>query len=200
MRRARRRLAIEGPRPGRPYFLFVGRLVKLKGAQTLIEAFRHYDAADLLIAGDGVYGDALREQANGLEHVRFLGRVHPDELRGLYAGATAVLVPSLVYETFGFITLEALAQRTPVIATELGAVGELARESGGGLTYSGEAELVQAMERLRTEPGLREQLGERGHAAFAERWSPEPHVAQYLDAIAEARERKQGIVREAVPA
>jgi glycosyltransferase involved in cell wall biosynthesis len=191
---------IAGLRPGRPYFLFVGRLVKLKGAQTLIEAFRRYDAADLLIAGDGIYGDALRQQAEGLEHVRFLGRVHPDELRGLYAGATAVLVPSLVYETFGFITLEALAQRTPVIATELGAVGELARESGGGLTYRGEAELVQAMERLRTEPGLREELGERGHAAFVERWSPEPHLKQYLDAIAEARERKQGSVREAVPA
>jgi glycosyltransferase involved in cell wall biosynthesis len=187
-------------RPERPYFLFVGRLVKLKGVQTLIEAFRRYDAADLLIAGDGVYGDTLREQAAGLEHVRFLGRVHPDQLKGLYAGATAVLVPSLVYETFGFITLEALAQRTPVIATELGAVGELARESGGGLTYTGEDQLVEAMERLRTEPGLREQLGERGHAAFVERWSPEPHVQRYLDAIAEARERKDGVVREAVPA
>jgi glycosyltransferase involved in cell wall biosynthesis len=191
---------IEGPRPGRPYFLFVGRLVKLKGAQTLIEAFRRYGDADLLIAGDGIYGDELRRQAEGLEHVRFLGRVHPDALRGLYAGATAVLVPSLVYETFGFITLEALAQRTPVIATELGAVGELARESGGGITYRGEEELIAAMERLRTKPGLRDELGERGHAAFVERWSAEPHLEQYLDAIAEARERKHGITREDVPA
>ena len=181
---------VEGPRPGRPYFLFVGRLVKLKGAQTLIDAFRRYDAADLLIAGDGVYGDELRRQAAGLEHVRFLGRVHPDALRGLYAGATGVLVPSLVYETFGFITLEALAQRTPVIATELGAVGELARESGGGLTYRGEEELIAAMERLRTEPGLRDELGERGYASFVERWSEEPHLEQYLDAVDEARERR----------
>jgi glycosyltransferase involved in cell wall biosynthesis len=191
---------VEGPRPGRPYFLFVGRLVKLKGVQTLIEAFRLYDAADLLIAGDGSYGDELRRQAEGLDHVRFLGRVHPDALRGLYAGATAVLVPSLVYETFGFITLEALAQRTPVIATELGAVGELARESGGGLTYRGEDELIAAMERLRTEPGLREELGERGRAAFRERWSEEPHVARYLDAVGEARARRYGGDRETVPA
>ena len=56
------------------------------------------------------------------------------------------------------------------------------------------------MERLRTEPGLREELGERGHAAFVERWSPAPHIERYLDAIAEARERKDGVVREAVPA
>lgn len=179
---------VVGPRPGRPYFLFVGRLVKLKGAQTLIEAFRRYDAADLLIAGDGVYAAELQRQAAGLDHVRFLGRVHPDALRGLYAGAAGVLVPSLVYETFGFITLEALAQRTPVIATELGAVGELARASGGGITYETEAELVAAMERLRTEPGLRDELGERGHQAFLERWSEEPHLERYLALVEEARE------------
>ena len=179
-----------GPRAGRPYFLFVGRLVKLKGAQTLIEAFRRFDRADLLLAGDGVYADELRRQAEGLAHVRFLGRVHPDELRGLYRGAVATLVPSLVYETFGFITLESLAQRTPVVATELGAVGELARESGGGLTYGNEEELLAALDRLLDEPGLREELGERGHAAFLERWSVEPHIERYLSLIADARARR----------
>jgi glycosyltransferase involved in cell wall biosynthesis len=182
---------VEGPRQGRPYFLFVGRLVRLKGAHTLIEAFRHYPAADLLIAGDGVYGEELHRQAAGLEHVRFLGRVHPDRLRGLYAGATAVLVPSLAYETFGFITLEAFAQRTPVIATALGAVGELAEASGGGITYRTQEELLVAMERLRTEPRLRDSLGERGYVAFVERWSEEPHVNAYMEAIAEARERRR---------
>jgi glycosyltransferase involved in cell wall biosynthesis len=182
----------EGPRPGRPYFLFVGRLVKLKGVQTLIEAFRGYDAADLLIAGDGVYMDELKRLAAGLDHVRFLGRVHPEPLRALYAHATAVLVPSVVYETFGFITLEALAQRTPVIAHDLGAVGELARESGGGFTFRTVDELVEAMEALRRDPGLRDELGERGRRAFVERWSEQPHVEAYLDAIEEARRRRGG--------
>lgn len=180
----------EGPRPGRPYFLFVGRLVKLKGAQTLIETFRDYDAADLLIAGDGIYGDELRSQAEGLDHVRFLGRVHPEALRALYANATAVLVPSLVYETFGFITLEAFAQRTPVIARDLGAVGELARDSGGGFTYRTGRELIEALEALRTDPALRAELGRRGHQAFVGRWSEEPHVEAYFAAIEEARGRR----------
>jgi glycosyltransferase involved in cell wall biosynthesis len=188
-----------GPRPGRPYFLFVGRLVKLKGAQTLIEAFRRFDRADLLLAGDGVYAEELRRQADGLDHVRFLGRVHPAELRDLYRGAVATLVPSLVYETFGFITLESLAQRTPVVATELGAVGELARDSGGGLTYADEVGLLAALERLLDEPGLREELGERGHAAFLERWSVEPHLDRYLALIAEARARRRAGVRGTEP-
>lgn len=182
---------VEGPRLGRPYFLFVGRLVSLKGVHMLIEAFRRYTSADLLIAGDGAYGDELKRKAEGLEHVRFLGRVHPDRLRGLYAGAIAALVPSLVYETFGFITLEALAQRTPVIATALGAVGELAEASGGGIIYRTQDEMVAAMERLRTNPALRNELANRGYTAFVERWSEGPHVAAYMDAIEDARERRR---------
>lgn len=182
---------VDGPRPGRPYFLFVGRLVRLKGVHTLIQAFRRYKNADLLIAGDGVYGDELRHMAEGLDHVRFLGRVHPDRLRGLYAGAIAVLVPSLVYETFGFITLEALAQRTPAIATALGAVGELAESSGGGITYRNEEEMIAAMEKLRTDRRLRDELASRGYTAFVERWSEEPHINAYMEAIAEARERRR---------
>jgi glycosyltransferase involved in cell wall biosynthesis len=171
----------------RPYFLFVGRLVKIKGVHTLIDAFRGYEGADLMIAGDGALGDELRKQAADVPNVRFLGRVHPEPLRALYAGAIATLVPSLVYETFGFITLESLAQGTPVIARNLGAVGELVRESGGGFTYDSDAELLAAMEALRTNPDLRTELGSRGHAAYVERWSEEPHLRRYLELVEEAR-------------
>jgi glycosyltransferase involved in cell wall biosynthesis len=175
----------------RPYFLFVGRLVKVKGVQTLIETFRHYDEADLLIAGDGAYERELRAQAAGLEHVRFLGRVRPDELGSLYRGAMAVLVPSLVYETFGLVALEAFRQGVPVIGRDHGAVPELIRESGGGFTYRTDAELVEEMEGLRRDPGLRERLGQRAYRGFVERWSQEAHMRGYFEAIEEARERRR---------
>jgi glycosyltransferase involved in cell wall biosynthesis len=176
--------------PRRPYFLFVARLVKLKGAQTLIETFRHYDAADLLIAGDGVYEDELRAQAAGLEHVRFLGRVSREQLRELYAHSLGVLVSSLVYETFGLVALEAFARRAPVIARDHGAVPELIRDSGGGLTYRTDAELVEAMEAVRRDPDLRRELGERGYRGYVERWSQEPHLRAYIETIEELREQK----------
>jgi glycosyltransferase involved in cell wall biosynthesis len=178
-------LSPEGARD-RPYFLFVGRLVKLKGVHTLIEAFLSYDKADLVIAGDGADADELTRMAKGLEHVRFLGHVPPDRLRALYAGAQAVLVPSLAYETFGFVTLEALAQGTPVIATSKGAVGELVRSTGGGITYSNQEELVAAMERFRNDPSVRDQLGARGHRMFVEHWSEAPHLDRYFELIREA--------------
>ena len=189
-----------GSRAGRPYFLFVGRLVKLKGAQTLVDAFRSFTRADLLIAGDGAYDTELRRQAEGYDHIRFLGRVHPEKLKELYRGAVATLVPSLVYETFGFITLESLAQRTPVVATALGAVGELAEDSGGGLTYTTEAELVGHMGRLLDDSARRDELGARGHRAFLELWSEEPHIDRYMELVAKARAARMSRSREAVPA
>lgn len=170
----------------RPYFLYVGRLVKLKGVHTLIERFRDYPA-DLVVAGDGGYVDELRRLAAGLVNVRFLGPVHGQELRALYAGALALIVPSIAYEAFGIVILEAFAQKTPVIVRDLGAIPEPVRESGGGFVYGTDTELVDAMERLRTDPRLRAELGARAYQAWRERWTEEPHLDGYFAAIEEAR-------------
>lgn len=185
-----RRIKPAVSRTGRPYFLFVGRLVKLKGAQMLIEAFRRYTEADLLIAGDGIYEAELRRLADGMPHVRFLGHVQPDDLRSLYRDAIALLVPALVYETFGFITLEALGQGTPVIARDLGAVAELVRDTGGGIVYGSEDELLEAMRLLQANQTLRDELATKGHEAYMARYSEDWHVKAYLDAIDEATVRR----------
>ena len=177
--------------PGdRPYFLVVGRLERLKGVQTLIDVFRRYDAADLVIVGEGSCEDELRRHAAGLEHVRFLGRLPSSSLGPLYSGAIALLAPSVGYETFGMTTIEAFAQRTPAIVRDLGGLPEVVVESGAGFTYRTAGELLDAMESLRSNPRLRAELGERGYEAYRERWSPEPHLSAYFELIEEATDRR----------
>jgi glycosyltransferase involved in cell wall biosynthesis len=176
------------PPPERPYFLFVGRLERLKGLDGLIELFRSYDAADLVIAGDGEQEAELRRRADGLPHVRFAGRVHPGALPDLYAHAVALLVPSIGFEVFGIVILEAFAQGTPAIVHDLGALPEVIADSGGGFAYRTERELLDAMELLRLDRARRDQLGAQGREAWLRLWSEDPHVAGYHDAIAEARE------------
>ena len=68
----------------RPFFMCVGRLEKLKGIQDMIELFRGYRDADLVIIGDGGYRPVLEQLARGLEHVRLLGGLHPSELGAYY--------------------------------------------------------------------------------------------------------------------
>lgn len=168
------------PHP-RPYFLFVGRLEKIKGLQDVIPVFKDDPVADLLVAGDGTHRDELLAQAAGCPGVRFLGRVPRTRLRRYYQDALAVLVPSVGYETFGLVLLEAFREGTPVIARRLGPFPEIVERSGGGRLFDDRDELVDAMERLRDDPGHRRELGRRARRAFREHWSEEVVVPRYVE-------------------
>jgi glycosyltransferase involved in cell wall biosynthesis len=171
------------PNEGRPYFLFVGRLEKLKGVQNLLRIFTDYRDAELVIVGSGDYASCLREQAKELRHVRFLGTIHSSAVSELYRSAIAVLAPSLCYETFGLIAAEAFAHGTPVIARRIGALAEIVEQSGGGRLFDTLEQCRAEMERLRTDPTLRDQLGLRGRNAVAENWTVEVHLARYLQIV-----------------
>ena len=117
--------------PEEPYFLFVGRLEKLKGVVELIALFRRYRGAHLVIAGSGADEHRLRRAARG-GNVHFLGHVPHTHLGRLYRQALALIVPSLCFEIFPLVILEAFQQKTPVIVRNLGGMPESVAESGGG--------------------------------------------------------------------
>ncbi len=175
---------------GRPYFLFVGRLEKIKGLDDVIPVFRDYPGADLVIAGDGEYGATLRALGAGMPNVRFLGRVPLEELRRYYEHAIGLVVPSVCFETFGIILIEAFRQGTPVIARRIGPFPEIVETSGGGELFGTRDELVAAMRRLQEDPARRARLAAAGYDAFVARWSERAVVPQYLDIVARAAERK----------
>jgi glycosyltransferase involved in cell wall biosynthesis len=106
-------------------------------------------------------------------------------------------VPSLTFETFGQVIIEAYAARIPVIARDLGPLPDIVAQSGGGLVYRDARGLVEAMERLRTDATLCARLGEAGYQAYRARWTEEAHLEQYLALIAEIQARKNS--RATVP-
>jgi glycosyltransferase involved in cell wall biosynthesis len=107
----------------RSYALVVSRLSPEKGVDVAIEACRIAGLA-LVIAGDGPERDALTRSARGAD-VRFLGRVEDGELARLRQNASIALAPSRSAETFGAAVAEAMAAGLPVIASDVGALGEL---------------------------------------------------------------------------
>ena len=183
------------PHPS-PYFLFVGRLEKIKGLQDVLPVFAEPGGPDLLVAGDGEYGEELRSRAAGSPRVHFLGRVPQDRLRRYYRGALGVLVPSVGYETFGIVIIESFREGTPVIARRRGPFPEILERSGAGHLFDDREELVTALERLASDPDHRRELGRRGAEAFLEHWSEEAVVPRYLELARSAiRERGPGIDR-----
>jgi glycosyltransferase involved in cell wall biosynthesis len=183
------------PRPQEnPYFLFVGRLEVIKGLQTLIELWKRVPNFDLLVAGTGTYEKQLRTQAASNPRIKFLGPLAQRELGALYFHALACIVPSITYETFGIIIIEAFARKAPVIARDLGALPEVVHDSGGGFVYRNDEELLDAIRRIAKSPRVRHELGEKGYRAFIQWWTREAHMKLYFDFLREAALKKFGYV------
>jgi glycosyltransferase involved in cell wall biosynthesis len=170
-------------RPGRPYFLYAGRLEPIKGVSSLIEAFRHRRSEDLVIAGGGSLERRLRRRAADLPHVRFTGHLSQGELDAVYRGALGVVIPTRGHEVLPLVALEAFARGIPVIVNNFGVLAELAETTGAAVAYDSPAGLAAALEQVASEEALRDELGERGRAAAAETFSEEAHMERYLSLI-----------------
>jgi len=187
------------PHP-RPYFLYVGRLEKIKGVETMFPAFRRYPDADLLIAGTGTWDELLRQQAADAANVRFLGKLTQEALQDYVRHCVAVIVPSLCYEVFPITFLEACRAGTPSIARDIGGLTEMVEQSQGGILYQNDEELLAAIQRLHTDPALRHQIGERAYRAYVERWTEKVHMDAYFRLLEETARRKLGFIPWEQPA
>jgi glycosyltransferase involved in cell wall biosynthesis len=172
------------PAPGRrPSFLFVGRLERIKGLQDVIPVFGEGMPADLVIAGAGRYEPELRRLAAGRPNVRFVGWQSPDRLRALYRSARALIAPSICYEVFPLVVLEAFQQAVPVIARRLGPYPEIVQASGGGLLFADPLELEAAIRSLASDATRREAMASAARVAFRTQWSERVALAAYFELI-----------------
>jgi glycosyltransferase involved in cell wall biosynthesis len=102
--------------------------------------------------------------------VEYRGVVSDAEKFALMAGATALVLPS-PYESFSLATLEAMAQRTPVLVNAACAVlAEHVRVSGGGLAYRGAEEFGAAVGQILADPDRRRRWGDPGRAYVLARY------------------------------
>jgi glycogen(starch) synthase len=124
--------------PEEKLVLFVGRLVYEKGAQVLIEAVPRVLAkinAKFIIVGDGYMRNSLLRRVHemGLAHkVLFTGFVDDWTLKRLYNCADVCVVPSF-YEPFGITALEAMASKTPLVASDTGGLSEIVEHDHTGV-------------------------------------------------------------------
>lgn len=174
----------------RPYFLFVGRLARIKGLQDVIPLFGDDSPADLLIAGTGEHEGELKALAGNRSTVKFLGHCSSAVLGRLYRNAVALIVPSRCYEVAPLVILEAFREGTPIVARDLGPFPEFVKESNGGLLFRTQAELQENLRCLLDEPDLARNLGAAANRAFREIWSEEVAMKRYLSLVDELLESK----------
>lgn len=175
----------------KPYLLYCGRIDESKGCRELLDAFRQLrrqrlDAVDLVLTG----ADHLQlREADG---VRYLGFVDEARKHALMAGARAFVMPSR-WESFSIVTLEALAQGTPVIVNgDCEVLADHVDQSNAGWRFHDHASLVRSMNEALDLPAFeREALAGHARRYVAERYARET-IAAKLAASVEAVARGEG--------
>jgi glycosyltransferase involved in cell wall biosynthesis len=157
----------------RPYVVSVGRLVHLKGLETLVDALaRMPDEVHVVLVGEGPQAGRLRRRARRLgveDRLHLTGWVKEAEKRRLLRHAAAYVHPSRS-EAFGMSVLEALAEGTPVVAARVGGLPEVVGEAGVLLGHDA-VEWAEAAARMALEPDHRAALAAKAKKQAASfRW------------------------------
>lgn len=123
----------EGERPFR--IGYIGGISRQKGVHHLVEAFRQLSHSELWIAGDTNfdphYTAHLHELATA--QVRFCGKLDRAAIWKMLRQLDVLVVPSVWYETFGFVISEAFVAGVPVVAFNLGVMAERIQDGRDGL-------------------------------------------------------------------
>ena len=185
-----------GDAPATHQILFAGRLLPHKGVEHAIAAVD--GDMTLIVAGepyDAAYAQMLRKAAEG-RRVEFYGGVCDEELRALYAGSIATIVPSvykawgggetLVPELLGLVALESMACGTPAIVSRAGSLPEIVEDGVTGFVVEpNDAGAIRAaVRRLIADPAMREAMGRRARAAVLARFTWPATARRCLEAYA----------------
>lgn len=112
-------------RDGKPTILFVGRMEKRKGLKYLLRAFpiikEGVPDARLIVAGEGRLREGYERWVtnSGVPDVVFVGWVSDEDLPRYYASTDVYCAPATGNESMGYVLLEAMASRKPVVASNI---------------------------------------------------------------------------------
>lgn len=123
------------PLPRDNYFLFVGRLSKEKGIQTLLDCFSKTAHQQLIIAGEGPEKERVLAAARENPGISYAGQQPKEKVLHLMKKSKALIFPSIWYEGLPMTIIEAFATGTPVIASELGSMAEMIRDGYNGFHF-----------------------------------------------------------------
>ena len=172
--------------------IFVGRLVKHKRVDLLIEAVTLTEGWVLEVVGSGPEREALEKSVTS-SRITFAGDLDHDEVLKRVATSDALGLAS-DYEGLPHVVIEALAVGTPVMSPPVGGVPEVVTDGESGLLVEPSPEaLGAALARLRDEPSFRESLA-TGAADAGSWWQMGRTADGVLELIRRARSGRPRLV------
>jgi glycosyltransferase involved in cell wall biosynthesis len=167
-----------------PTIGFVGELHPRKGVHIIFEALLKVNTkCNFLLVGNGAseYTDTLKKMAKNSEHPTFfLG--YREDVSNLYSLMDILVLPSVAFESFGMVILEAMSHRVPVICSDFSGMKEVVVNEETGLIVSAgnSIELSIAINRLLENPVLRKNMGISGLKRMQSEFSLNQMILSYL--------------------
>lgn len=167
------------------YALFLGRLSNEKGIDCLINAWSNGYDLPLKIAGDGPLREQLSESINkrDFRHISLEGFLSSSLAIELIKKSRFMIFPSLWYEGFPLVIVEAFACGVPVIASRLGAVTEIMKDGKTGLLFNpGDAQdLATKIIWALNHPEELMKMGQTARSEYLEKYTAERNYQQLME-------------------
>lgn len=176
------------PGAGGSGFVYVGRLTEEKGVRLLVEAWQQSGLGrerQLTIVGDGPLAEFCRGAAETTPGLQVVGRLAADEVDAVIASSRALVAPSLWFEGFPRVVVEAFSHGTPVIATRIGSLAEVVDDLVGWSVEPTASELAASFLSAAAEDGAAKRVAARQR--YLDTYRPEITLGQLLDVYDDVR-------------
>ncbi len=183
--------------------LFVGRVATGKGIEVLIDSISdlrsRHDDLTLTVVGDGPQREHLEDlcrRRSLQDHVSFVGSKNQDDVAKLLADHDLFVHPSFA-EGVPVVLMEAMGAGLPVVATHVGGMTELVSDGVSGFLVRpfDQGQLNDRIERLVTDPDLRQRMGQAGREAVLADFVSADEAARLASLIADHRHGVESSVR-----
>jgi len=170
--------------------VFVGRLSPEKGLEGLLDAWNAVPAP-LSVVGEGPLRQWAMARSAG-RPIRVLGQLRAADVVASIKAVRLLVMPSIWYECFPRVLLEAYACGRPVVASRLGSMAEIVKDGETGLLFEpgNPADLAAKVRWLLDRPEEQLRMGRNARAEFEARYTAERNYDQlmsiYQKAIAES--------------
>ena len=173
--------------PNSKRFLFVGQLVRGKGIDLILKAISMIEDKEIKvdIIGSGFQEDEYKKLSKTLkieQQIKFHKQLSQDEIKIFYKNSIALLMPSRAPETFGLSAIEALSFNIPVIAPNIGGMGEWIEDEKTAITFqSNSAEsLKNAILKIVNNRYLQQNMRNEINKIFIDKFLPKYHIDKLL--------------------
>ena len=162
------------------FALFVGRIGEEKGIKILIQAWKNIDYP-LIIAGSG----PLENELNSLSHknINFIGSQDKNKIIELMNSASFLVVPSIWYEGFPMVILEAYSAGLPVLGSKIGSVGEVVIDNVTGVQFkpNDPIDLSEKVNAVIKDQSFLSELSKNARKHYIDNFTPEKNYQVLLN-------------------